>query len=85
MGRARIVQPTLLPEKLKQIRLKQGWSQQQMAERLAKPGLIVRPGHVSEYETGKRNVSLLILLQYARLAGVSVESLIDDRLKLPKT
>lgn len=55
-----------------------------MAERLATQVLIVRPGHISEYETGKRNVSLLLLLRYARLARVSVESLIDDKIKLPK-
>ena len=84
MGRARCPQPIRLPEKLKRIRLQQGWTQKQIAELLAKPGLIVRPNHITEYESGKRNVSLLLLLQYARLAGVSVESLIDDKLKLSK-
>jgi len=84
MGRARCLQPARLPEKLKRIRLQRGWTQKQIAELLAKPGLIVRPSHITEYESGKRNVSLLLLLQYARLAGVSVESLIDDKLKLSK-
>jgi hypothetical protein len=39
---------------------------------------------VSSYELGTGEPDLLTLLQYARLAGVSVESLIDDKMSLPK-
>jgi transcriptional regulator with XRE-family HTH domain len=39
---------------------------------------------ISQYETGKREPPLLALLQYARLAGVAVDVLIDDKLTLPK-
>jgi hypothetical protein len=39
---------------------------------------------VSGYETGKQEPDLIILLRYARLAGVSTDVLIDDGLKLPK-
>jgi transcriptional regulator with XRE-family HTH domain len=35
---------------------------------------------MSEYESGAREPDLLVLLRYARLAKVSVESLIDDKL-----
>ena len=35
------------------------------------------------YELGTRQPDLLVLLRYARLAGVSTDVLIDDKLKLP--
>jgi transcriptional regulator with XRE-family HTH domain len=38
---------------------------------------------VSEFESGRRDPSLMILLQYARAANVPVEYLIDDNLDLP--
>ena len=38
---------------------------------------------VSEYESGRREPNLMLVLRYARLANVSVESLIDDNLDLP--
>lgn len=38
---------------------------------------------VSGYELGTRQPDLLVLLRYARLAGVSTDVLIDDKLKLP--
>ncbi len=42
----------------------------------------VYPGHVSEFEAGRREPSLLVLLRYARAAGIKVEALIDDALDL---
>jgi DNA-binding XRE family transcriptional regulator len=39
---------------------------------------------ISEYEHGKREPNLLLLLSYARLANVAVEALIDDGLDLPQ-
>jgi len=53
-----------------------------MAERLHTVKVDLQPGHVSEYETGKREPSLLVLLQYSRTAGVSMEELVDDALDL---
>ena len=41
------------------------------------------PSSISEYETGKREPPLLVLLKYARLAGVSTDVLIDDKTPLP--
>jgi transcriptional regulator with XRE-family HTH domain len=38
---------------------------------------------VSSYESGRREPDLIILLNYARLAGVAVDVLIDDKMKLP--
>jgi len=44
----------------------------------------IHPQNVSGYEQGEREPALLTLLAYARLAGVSVETLIDDELDLPE-
>ena len=39
-------------------------------------------GAISRFETGQREPSLLMLLEYARLAGISTDVLIDDKLDL---
>jgi transcriptional regulator with XRE-family HTH domain len=44
----------------------------------------LQPGHVSEFERGRREPSLLYLLEVAQLAGVSLELLVDDNLDLPE-
>ena len=74
--------PERLPEKLLAIRSALGLSQAQMVKGLDAEGVIV-PGQISEFETGKREPSLVILLQYARAANVSTDVLIDDELDLP--
>ena len=71
-----------LAEKLLQVRLALGLSQTEMVKRLGLEGMIVY-NRISDYELGKREPPLPILLRYARVAGVSVESLIDDELDLP--
>jgi hypothetical protein len=38
---------------------------------------------ISDYELGKREPPLPILLRYGRIAGVCVDVLIDDDLDLP--
>ena len=53
-----------------------------MLRRLDAEDIIVY-SQISGYETGQREPSLLILLRYARLAGVPTEALIDDELDLP--
>jgi transcriptional regulator with XRE-family HTH domain len=74
--------PKRLSEKLLAIRTALGLSQTQMVKRLDAEGTIV-PGQISEFETGKREPSLIMLLEYAGLAGVCVDVLIDDKLDLP--
>ena len=39
--------------------------------------------HISEYESGKREPPLAVLLAYAKAAGVPVEVLINDDYDLP--
>jgi hypothetical protein len=55
-----------------------------MIETLAVKGEPLYPASISQYETGKREPPLLVLLRYARLAGTSTDVLIDDRLDLPR-
>jgi len=81
MGNVR-ARPSRLGEKLRQIRLSLGLSQSEMLRRLDAEDIIVY-SQISGYETGQREPSLLILLRYARLAGVPTEALIDDELDLP--
>jgi transcriptional regulator with XRE-family HTH domain len=71
-----------LPEKLRAIRDALGLSQSEMLRRLGAEDLI-EYNRISEFETGKREPPLLILLRYARAAGVSTDVLIDDELDLP--
>jgi len=84
MGRNRRPQPLHLASKLLEIRTRLELSQVQMAERLTSKKSPVHPGNVSEYELGKREPSLLTLLKYAKLAGVTMETLVDDEMELPR-
>lgn len=84
MGSARRPQPKYLPAKLLKIRQQLGLTQEQMADRLGHIKPSPQPGQISRFEQGKREPSLLLLLEYARLAGVSVDVLIDDELDLPR-
>jgi transcriptional regulator with XRE-family HTH domain len=81
VGRSRRNRPKQLGRKLLEIRQRLGMSQTEMAKAL---GLKVHYSAVSNYELGTREPDLLIVLSYARLAGISMEILVDDKLKLPK-
>jgi transcriptional regulator with XRE-family HTH domain len=85
MGRSRRQSPSRLPSKLREIRLKLNLTQQEMAERLVEVKAGLQPGHVSEYETGRRQPSLLLVFAYAKEAGVPMDFLVDDRQDLPAT
>jgi len=79
MGNARR-KPKKLADKLLAIRERLGVSQTEMARLLdLKQTYTV----VSSYETGRREPDLIVLLEYARLLGISTDVLIDDKLKLP--
>jgi transcriptional regulator with XRE-family HTH domain len=82
MGGAARERPARLAEKLLQIRTALGVSQGEMLNRIGLGESGYRH-YVSQFETGRREPSLLILLQYARVANVYVEALIDDELDLP--
>jgi transcriptional regulator with XRE-family HTH domain len=82
MGYAR-PRPERLAEKLLQIRNALGLSQTELWRRLGVEDEISFK-RISKYELGQNEPPLIILLQYARAAGVHVEALIDDELDLPK-
>lgn len=84
MGRSRRPQPQRLAEKLLEIRTRLDLSQTQVVKRLGEAGERLQPGHISEFESGGREPSLLVLLQYSRIAGVPMEALVDDKLDLPE-
>lgn len=71
-----------LPEKLRAIRDALELSQSEMLKRLGVENLL-DAYRISEFETGKREPPLLVLLRYARVAGISTDVLIDDELDLP--
>lgn len=81
MGSSRRERPKHLPKKLRKLRLEVlGMSQTEMCKAL---DLKVDYSAISGYERGVREPSLIGLLKYARLAGCSVEDLIDDKIKWP--
>jgi len=82
MGHSR-PRPARLAEKLLQIRLSLGLSQRELVNRMGVYDLI-HYTNVSKYELDRNEPPLGILLAYARLTGIPVECLIDDKLDLPK-
>jgi transcriptional regulator with XRE-family HTH domain len=82
MGKRARRKPERLAEKLARIREALGLSQSEMLRRLEVEDQIDYTA-ISKYELGRNEPSLIILLQYARVANVSTDVLIDDRLNLP--
>lgn len=76
--------PHRLAEKLRAVRARLEFSQEQMARALTSKDSPVHAGNVSRFERGEREPSLLVILRYAELAGVSTDLLINDELELPK-
>ena len=72
-----------LGEKLLQIRLALGLSQNEMLRRLGLEGQLGRT-NISNYELGQREPPLYVLLTYAQVARVCTDVLIDDEFDLPK-
>jgi transcriptional regulator with XRE-family HTH domain len=58
-------------------------SQNGMLRRLGSPEKLSQ-SNISGYERGVREPPLLILLEYARVAGVYIETIVDDSLDLPE-
>ena len=81
MGGGRL-RPKRLGKKLRQIRDALGLSQSEMLRRLGFEDEIWYT-QISAYEAGRRVPPPVILLEYARAAGVSTDVLIDDVLDLP--
>jgi transcriptional regulator with XRE-family HTH domain len=82
MGAKSQNRPKNLAGKLLQIRNALGLSQSEMLRRLGAQDSF-SAARISEYETGAREPSFWMLLNYGRVARVHVESLIDDTATLP--
>lgn len=85
MGQAPRPRPKRLALKLRQLRKLLDLTQEQLATSLDHIESAPQPGHISEFEQGRREPSLLFLLGITRLAGISMELLVDDDLELPKS
>ena len=81
MGHARR-RPKRLAEKLLQIRNSLGLSQAELHKRLGVEEDIPYT-RISDYELGKNEPSLIVLLEYARVAGVHLEEIVHDLMELP--
>ena len=71
-----------LARKLLQIRHALGLSQVQLIKFMEVDDQIVY-NRISEYESGRRDPSLSMLLAYARAAGVHLEDIVNDYVELP--
>lgn len=83
MGLTPRPKPVRLPEKLRQIRLSLGLSQNEMLRRLGLKDATFRSS-ISGYELGTREPPLPVLLEYAHVANVWLDVLADDNLDLPE-
>ena len=82
MGKKARMRQERLAEKLLEIRNALGLSQSEMLKRLGFEDVIDYK-RISEYELGRNEPPLAVLLSYARTVNVSTDVLIDDELDLP--
>ena len=80
MGAAR-PRPQRLAIKLREIRNALGLSQSQLHRQLRVESDIPYT-RISDYELDKNEPTLMVLLEYARVAGVHLEEIVDDRVDL---
>lgn len=81
MAKAARPRPAKLAEKLKQIRLSLGFSQDEMlrALRLAEKS---NRSLISGFELGTKEPSLITLIAYADLANITVDAIVRDNIDL---
>lgn len=84
MGATKRIKPRRLAEKLKRIRVDLGLTLDELAEKLSNPDITLYRGTIHNYEGGDREPPLPVLLNYARLANVYLETLVDDEIDLPE-
>lgn len=83
MGRASRAKPKRLAEKLTAIRIALGMTHEELIKKLDCPDIPLYRASISQYESGKIEPPLPVLLSYARLINVYVEMIIDDEIELP--
>lgn len=62
---------------MREIRLRLGMTQEELAKHLG-----VDSGAISRFEHGKREPSLLEMLTYSNLSGLTINQIVDDRVKI---
>lgn len=82
MGKRARMRQERLAGKLLQIRQALGLSQREMLSRLGFEEVLDYK-RISEYELGKNEPPLAVILSYARAVNISTDVLIDDELELP--
>ena len=89
MGKGKRIVPKRLPEKLKAIRINLDLSLERMvvtleAEllNLGYTDINLYSGYITEFEHGKREPILPVLLAYGRVSKVNVEVLIDNKIEM---
>src|ERR1700741_3044130 len=82
MAKSSSFKPRRVADKLREVRMALGLSQNEMINRLGFAEELIRE-ELSAFERGIRQSPLGILLGYARMAGICVDVLIDDELALP--
>lgn len=83
MGSGKRVMPTKLGVKLKAIREYLELTTEELIIRLDCPSIPLHRASITQYEKGRREPPLIVLLKYARLVNLSTDFLIDDKLELP--
>lgn len=68
-----------LPEKLRNLRIKYGFSQKEVAVKLD-----ISPSIISSYETGERTPSIDVLLSLSYLFNCSVDYLLGKQAEVPQ-
>ena len=79
MGKRGYPKPKRLAEKLIAIRHSLGLSQVELARHINFSG---QYGRISEFESGRRQPSVLLLLAYARAANIPLENIVDDDIEI---
>jgi transposase-like protein/DNA-binding XRE family transcriptional regulator len=83
MGRSRRPRPQHLASKLLQIRTRLRLTQKRMLGLLDYQDSPLSTTNLSEFELGRREPPLPLLLRYAQVVGVTLEALVNDALSLP--
>ncbi len=86
MGRSRVSSPRKLKGKLRELRTDLlSMTMDEMAKELKRLGTegSTHSGYVAEYESGKRQPSLLTLLAYSKASDLPINIFADDDLDLP--
>jgi transcriptional regulator with XRE-family HTH domain len=81
MGHRPRPKPKYLAAKLFAIRERLGLSQAEMARLL---DFQLTPARISEYESSTREPNLIVLLRYSEVAGLHMETIVNDKADLPE-